>query len=468
MSSDDSVVAPSPEHTLLSRRALRLAALTLSAAGAAVAAATAGTALVAAGKLTAPPPLPKRDPVLLLRPLLPRTVRLSGPAAHAQGRWGVAYPGGYIQFDRVVLSHADGSVSRRVVHRFGSEPHTTEAGVAATVDRVAFPADAELAATVFPGLQVWQVDAPDGTTLPLWHLPAPAAAIPTSGLAGHSLVGDVLAGHGLAGHSLVGDCLAGDGLRTSGVAVVGAHGRGAAPAELLRLAGPCRQVGAPLWAASYRHDPVVRGERSTLMTLGWGEADDLWLQLGEVVARSGVSQVVLAGVSLGGAAVANLLIRRGVTGVDGKLLLPLPAVRDGSLVVDEGRAPVTVAGVLLEAPALHWPDIVAEVAAGLRLPRRLATPTLALARLRVRLDPVALSPLVTWERSVTPGTPLLAIHGTTDPVVPVAVSDRLVSAWPGAGYLRLSGGGHARAFNETFPRYRQAVTRFLQTVALTS
>lgn len=424
--SSDSL-APPQAHA---RRAARLAAL--SAGGAALTALTlsAAASLLAAGRLVAPPPLPRRDVVRLLPSRMPRTVRLAGEAARTPGRWGVAYPGGYVQVGRVVLAHSDGSVSRRVVHRFGPEPDLGEEGVDAAFDRVAFPADATLAASVFPSLEVLDVTGLNGAALPLWHLPPTTPSGPLSG-----------------------------------VPVVGAHGRGVSPAEMLRLSAPCRRLGAGLWMVSYRNDPLVRADAHTPMELGRGEADDLWLQLAHAVESTGASSVVLAGVSLGGAAVANLLLRHARHLGDDRLELPLPRLHDGRLEPDPDRVSVTVAGVLLEAAALHWPGIVAEVAAGMRLPRLLAVPTLMAARLRVRLDPVALSPLTALERAASPAPAALIIHGSGDVVVPVSVSDRLVAAWPAAGYLRLVGVGHARAFNEAYERYLAAVTRFLQTVA---
>lgn len=407
----------------------RLVAPALAAAVALSALLSSVAAWVAAGRLVAAPPMPQRQTVTLSPSPLPRAVRLAGPSAAAPGRWGLAWPGGYMQVGHPVLVHADGSVSRRVTLRFGRLP-PADAAVLASVDRVAFPADPELARRQFPALAVHQVDSPNGP-LPLWQLPAGSPqAVPE---------------------------------------VIGAHGRGVSPAELLRLAESCARVGAQLWSVSYRHDPGSRLDDRSRMSLGSGEAQDLWRQVGEIAARTGCRSVVLAGVSLGGAAVANLLVRYSVAGADGRLLLPVPQVpadplSPEPLVPDWSRPALEVAGVLLEAPALHWPRIVAEVASSLRLPRALAAPTLLAARLRVQLDPVALAPLAALERSVVNTTPALIVHGTADTVVPVSVSDQLAGLWPGAGYLRLDGVGHARGYNQEHERYLSATTRFLQAV----
>lgn len=368
-------------------------------------------------------------------PLLARTVRVSGDSAGVAGRWGLRFPGGYVQLADPVVAHADGTVSRRLVRRAGVLP---DSGVMA-LERVAFPSAPDLAVEMFPKLQVLKVDASLGQ-LPLWHLPAGASPC-------------------------------GRQVSERRTAFVGVHGRGTSPAEWLRTADACARSGVDWFSVSYRNDVGAPSDPDGLMHLGSRESDDLWSAL-SAVADLGFERVILAGVSLGGAVVANLLARH-ATLIGGRLWLPCPDLDSkldpdidrGWLVTDGEMPPLEVVGLMFEAPALDWPEIVALVASGLRLPRILSAPTVLLARLRTRLDPAALVPLASLDRLLTAAPPMLVVHGTDDAVVPVGVSDRLVAATPAAAYLRLGGVGHAQAFNLAHQRYFTAVSALLSAAA---
>jgi hypothetical protein len=427
-----SSVDPSPDAA--PRRRWRPGAAALVASGvvlAPVVLAAGITQLGASRLLAAPAPhrAQRRAPLVQLHPpLLARTVRLSGAMAATPGRWGLSYPDGYVQVGPVVRTHGDGTVSRRVVHCFGAGPVPGRV----RLERSAFPAAAALAAEVFDGLVVSRAPSPLGP-LPLWHRPAR--------------------------HS--------DG--ADPVAFVGVHGRGMAPSEWLRSAELCDRHGLDWFSVSYRNDVGAPPAPDGRMHLGSRESDDLWAQL-LAVRRAGFSRVVLGGISLGGALVANLLVRHGRL-VGGRLVLELPDLSgvggDGWLGVDADAGTLEVVGVVLEAPALDWPEIVGLVATGMRLPRLLAGPTVALARLRARLDPSALVPLVLLDRLLVGAPPLLVVHGAADQVVPVAVSDRLVAASSGAVYLRLAGVGHAQGYNRAHARYFSALDALLCAVRLT-
>lgn len=401
-----------------------------------------GLVHVASGRLLAPAGPPSRTPVRVGASPLSRAVRLSGARADDPGLWGVAYDGGYMQVGKVLFRHNDGSVSRRTVRMFGEPPAgvsgVPDGMVEGLLERCAFPADADLCRTVFPTLEVLQVPSEIGD-LPLWHLPAADRPANWAGA---------------------------DAVRT---AFVGVHGRGMPPSEWLRAAGTVGRRGMPWFSVSYRNDPSGPRTPDGRMHLGSREADDLWLALRHI-RQAGFDRVILAGMSLGGAVIANLLSSRAELS-SGRLMLPLPGgsvdasgrllpaagFGDGS---DAGSR-LEVAGLMFEAPALDWPEIVAQVASGLRLPRLLAAPTLLAARLRGRLPADALVPLVALDRVLSPGPPMLVVHGVDDQVVPVAVSDRLVAAAPHASYLRLPGVGHAQGFNRAPQRFFSALDALL-------
>lgn len=415
---------------------LRAAARRLSFSAAVLAGvssvASLGASILAARRLTSPARPPRPNLARLERPLLPRSVRISGADAARPGRWGLRTGGGYVQVGDPVVHHPDGTVSRRRVFAVG----TVEPSEAA-FERVAFPSDPQLCAQVFPGLAVLQVKAPEGT-FPLWYRPPADLALLREG------------------SPAAGRC-----------AVVGVHGRGVSPAELLRVASAAAEAQMAWFSVSYRNDVGVQVGGTGRAYLGYRESDDLWAALRQV--RSlGFDRVVLVGISLGGAVVSNLLFRHGR--FDGpRLFLRLPDLTD----VDEGRwlaadmsePPLQVVGLMFEAPALDWPEIVATVARGMRLPGFLAAPTLLLARMRTRLDPEALVPLARLDTFLAQAPPMLVVHGVDDEVVPVSVSDRLVAASPGAAYLRLPDVGHAQGYNLAHQRYFASVRALLATAA---
>lgn len=401
----------------------RRAALLLSSAAFVSSAAAFSMSALAAFRLTSPPSSRRVLPVTVVPPVMPRSVRLTGRGADLPGRWGVASEDAYAQVGPVVWRHADGSVSRRTIFSFGRELPCGKAAL----ERAAFPADIVSCASEFPELSSVAVESGFGE-LPLWTIPARP---------------DAAQGHARA------------------MAFLGVHGRGMSPSEWLRAARSCSVNGLTWFSASYRNDRDAPADPDGLMHLGSRESDDVWLALGEV-SRQGFSSVVLAGVSLGGAVVANLLSRHASL-VDGRLMLQLPSgLRDeqGWLLPDAGRQ-IEVSGLLLEAAALDWPEVVALVATGMRMPRSLARPTVALARLRARLDPKALRPISDLDRLLSSGPPMLVVHGDADMVVPVAISDRLVASAPGAAYLRLGGVGHAAGFNMAHQRYFAAMSALL-------
>lgn len=302
------------------------------------------------------------------------------------------------------MRHSDGSVSRRLVFAVGEELSGS-----ASFERAAFPRELGLCAEAFDGLAESYSPVPYGG-MSRWVLGPGRTRV-----------------------------------------VVGVHGRGMSPSEMLRLASPALGSGWGWCSVSYRGDGF--SPDSPAPQLGWGEAEDVLWHLASL-ASEGVQEVVLSGISYGGAVVANLLARYGQL--------------DGGLVRLSGvdaQLPV-VSGLMLEAPALDWPLVVSSVASGLRLPSFLGGPIVALARVRSRVDVESVRPLRHIDASVFGAFPTLLMHGSSDRVVPVSVSDEVAVAVPSASYVRVAGGGHADAFNRVPARYRAAVASWLSAAAL--
>jgi len=214
--------------------------------------------------------------------------------------------------------------------------------------------------------------------------------------------------------------------------VIGIHGRGARRTELFRLMEICLRAGMPCLVVSYRTDAWTASP-APLTTLGQTEWEDVAAAVRHVV-NHGAGDVVLAGCSLGGGIAAQVLRRSAI-------------------------APY-VAGVILDSPALTWAPIVQHVARGRRLPGLFVPVVMAAARLRSRIDWVVLDHLAA---AADFRHPILLIHGSADPVVPVWLSDALAEARPDlVTYWRPEGAGHVTAWNHDPETYERSVQRFLE------
>lgn len=213
--------------------------------------------------------------------------------------------------------------------------------------------------------------------------------------------------------------------------VIGVHGRGARRSELYRLVQTGLRAGVTCLVVSYRTDGWT-SVRTEVSTLGHAEWEDLEAAV-RLAHESGARRIVLAGCSLGGAICATFLRRSSYAG--------------------------HISGVILDAPALAWAPILGHIARGRRLPAPVVPAVLAIARLRARIDFEALDHLGSAADFVHP---ILLIHGSEDPVVPVLLSDAFAAARPDlVTYLRVEGAGHVHAWNHDRSRYETAVRTFL-------
>jgi pimeloyl-ACP methyl ester carboxylesterase len=222
-------------------------------------------------------------------------------------------------------------------------------------------------------------------------------------------------------------------------AVVYLHGRGGQRHTGWWFAPTAIEQGWRVVMPAYRNDPD-EGPATGRYLLG-GE----WVDLAAVLDRlaaDGVEQVVLVGWSMGGNICASYLRRRHRD--------PAPYAHH----------PVPV-GLVLDAPALDWGQVLRRVAAARRLPRRVASLVMAYGQLAARIDWRDLDHLADPEHL---DLPVLTFHGTDDDVVPVEVSQALAHDLPHVRLELVEGGRHCRSVNVDPGRYLAAFGGFLAAV----
>ncbi|MEX2504245.1 MAG: alpha/beta hydrolase [Egicoccus sp.] len=391
---------------MVARKALRVAGLTGSAA---LLAAAGGATWYYAGRMTEPahrrPVAPlDRDRVEVFDASLPGAhpgsggeghLHLVGTDAARAGSWGLRWETGYARV-RAPISVDGPSAVRPVEILAGDLP---ESGAQALFDPWAAPDD-----PAHLGLEVDEVTV-DGDLgpMPAWWFPAAAE-------------------------------------RDRALTAILVHGRSGTRRETLRHVAPMVAAGVSVLAISYRNDgeaPPSPDGRSHLGATEWADvaAAAAWAR------DAGARSLVLAGLSMGGACVAEALRRD-------------PDLRPH------------VAGVILEAPVLDWGPVLRSSAVQRGLPAAalplLLPPTMALAGARARIDWRSLG---SFEDLVE--TPLLLIHGDADLTVPVELADALAEALPDlVTYLRVGGAAHLTAWNVAREQVESAVTTYLD--ALTS
>lgn len=223
-------------------------------------------------------------------------------------------------------------------------------------------------------------------------------------------------------------------------ALVFVHGRGGERTTGWWFAPVCEQAGWRCVLASYRNGGD--GTPATGRYLLGGEWRDLVAVLDQLAA-DGVEEVALVGWSMGGNVCASYLRARR---------------RDPDRFAHHPR-PV---GLVLDAPALEWRQVLGHVAHQRRLPRRLAGLTMAYGRVAGRVDWSDLDHLSDTSHL---DLPVLAFHGDRDDVVPVEVSRALAQRVSDIRLEVVAGAGHCRSITDDPERYLGAVGGFLERLA---
>ena len=208
------------------------------------------------------------------------------------------------------------------------------------------------------------------------------------------------------------------------------HGKGGSPLETARMAAPMVAAGRTVMLIGYRNDPGAWPDPSGEHGYGTTEWRDLHAAL--VWAHDhGADDVVLGGVSMGGAIIASYLEH----------------VRDHR----------GISRVVLDSPLLDLEDVVTWGAQGLGLPGALTWAAERLAGARYGIDWDATDYVEPDGRTGWTDLPVLVLHGDEDATVPVSLSRELAD---GDGDVRLEefpGAGHVESWNSDPTRYDRLV-----------
>ena len=224
------------------------------------------TATVALARVLTLPPTawPRRAPWLLEAELArPGSLRLSGPAAAAPGRWGVEYPGGWGEVQSPTATNHDAA----------ERPFRVIAG-----DAPAANSPARMNALIWPDRGMFSAD---------------------TGIDGHEVVL-----RGETGPLPAWVFPAGTGRRWA----VLVHGRGAPRAQMLRLVPAFHAQGVTALVISYRNDDPACTDPSGRTHFGHREWRDLEVAVTQATGM-GARELVLAGMSMGGGIIATFLRR---------------------------------------------------------------------------------------------------------------------------------------------------------------
>jgi alpha-beta hydrolase superfamily lysophospholipase len=189
--------------------------------------------------------------------------------------------------------------------------------------------------------------------------------------------------------------------------VVQVHGRGAKRHEALRAVEPAREAGWSTLLVSYRNDGEAPESEDRRYGLGGTEWEDVVTAVRFAVAR-GARRIVLMGWSMGGSIVLQTVLRSA-------------EVREH------------LVGVILESPAVDWPDILRFQGRALGWPAELGG---AVARvlsapvagtLTGLASPIDLEALDAVARADELDVPILLMHSEDDGFVPIDGSRRLAA-----------------------------------------
>ncbi len=303
------------------------------------------------------------------------------------GTFGVESATGYGQVSEITVS-TGATVTRRLRPISG----TLTAGQLARVERDAFPDSPELALNL--EFQEVVVPGPLGL-LPAWYV---------------------------------------DGDRGTWAILV--HGHRGSRTELLRQARVFTGLGFKTLIITYRNDAGVARDASDRYQFGNTEWQDLEAAVSYAKAN-GAADVVLSGVSMGGAIVVSFLERSTLAG--------------------EVRA------VVLEAPVLDFEETIRFRADRRNVPGIVTAVGMWMSSLRYDLD---------WEKvdfladAEMLRAPILVIHGTLDGSVPLSTSVELARKRPDiVTLIEVQGAGHLEAWNRDPERFEAWLREFLEAKA---
>ena len=217
------------------------------------------------------------------------------------------------------------------------------------------------------------------------------------------------------------------------------HGKDAIPRETMRLGGLMAEAGFPVLAITHRNDQGQPADPSGFHQYGATEWEDVDAAV-RYAGSQGAEQVVLGGLSTGGALVLSFLENS-----------------------DEADR---VSAVVLDSPNVNFGATVTHVAArrkipliGLPVPSSLAWVAKTIGSWRFGVDWRAIDYV---SRADQLDVPILIFHGTEDQSVPIETSRDLAAARPDLVTLvEFEGARHVGSWNVDPERYEEELQLFL-------
>ncbi|WP_353828337.1 alpha/beta hydrolase family protein [Agromyces sp. SYSU T0242] len=229
---------------------------------------------------------------------------------------------------------------------------------------------------------------------------------------------------------------------TSGDWVIQVHGRGARRPEGLRGVEPAAEAGWSTLLVSYRNDGDAPASEDRRYGLGGTEWEDVVAAVHFAVER-GARRIVLMGWSMGGSIALQTVLRSA-------------EVRE------------RLVGVILESPAVDWPDILRFQGRAMGLPDELGG---AVARvlsapiagtLTGLAAPIDLEALDAVARADELDVPILLMHSEDDGFVPIDGSRRLAEVRPDLVQFEVfEGARHTKLWNHDPRRWSMLVRDWL-------
>lgn len=221
------------------------------------------------------------------------------------------------------------------------------------------------------------------------------------------------------------------------------HGRGAMPHETLRGVTPFAEAGITSLVIAYRNDPGAPEGLRGRYGLGIMESEDVEAAIGFVRSK-GARRVTLVGWSMGATA---------------------------CVIAAAGRHRGVVDGLVLDSPALDWPDILRAQARLARLPR--AVGELAMILLRIgtvrgssdRRRGTDLSAISVRRLAQLVNVPVLIHAGPGDTFVPWGGALRLARLRSRFVRLRPAKGEHVKHWNVDAASWESETSKFIESLS---
>ena len=214
------------------------------------------------------------------------------------------------------------------------------------------------------------------------------------------------------------------------------HGINSTPQTGLRMVPPLHRAGLPTLLITYREDLDAPPSPDGFHHMGLTEWRDLGAAARYALAR-GAQRLVLVGYSMGGAIVSQFMQRS-----------PL-ATR--------------VSGLVLDAPALDWKEILSFNATDMGFPSFASLPVEWAIGARIDADWDSLDAA---ENPEDFQLPILLFHGIDDDLIPISTSDEFAASLPRhVTYFRVPEAGHTEEWNVDPELYEERLRAFLRRVA---